>query len=77
MYLTYFEKICKNIINPVIDMVIFFRLNQIINKISSIQVSYLGVTKNFQNINHARESSIASRIARKTTTKLIMVVCTI
>ena len=58
-------------------MVIFFRLNQIINKISSIQVSYLGVTKNFQNINHARESSIASRIARKTTTKLIMVVCTI
>ena len=58
-------------------MVIFFRLNQIINKISSIQVSYLEVTKNFQNINHARKSSIASRIARKATTKLIMVVCTI
>jgi hypothetical protein len=49
----------------------------IINKISSIQVSYLEVTKNFQNINHARKSSIASRIARKATTKLIMVVCII
>ena len=75
--MTYFEKICKNIITPVIVMVIFFRLNQIINKISSIQVPYLGVTKNFENINHAREFSIAFRIARKATTKLIMVVCTI